>query len=226
MAFWPSRVDFRLGDSAAEDLGLLVEHADRLAAIIKLAKEQDYDFVAPTVIDKISKATSIDYGTLSTIFNSLENLHAIADDVGGPEGAFGQVHRAVNDQELLKKLDSAKGKIIDAIKSYDQDNPVSISYKAQKLTYLREKLFHDVEIITDARPVFDGKGERILEMVITHSLVITYWTAGSFQTIHLAIDAADVLSIRKATDRAIVKGKSLKSALQKMWKTGVPRDDA
>ena len=230
MAFWPSRADFRFAERMADDLGPFIEHTDRLAEIIKLAKQQDYDFAASRVIDKISKTTSIDPSTLAVIFNALENFRAIADEIGGAEAAFNRVRRAVadavDDDDLIKKLDASKDKIIAAITSYDQDNPVSISFKAQKLTYFREKLFHEAEIITDARPVFDAKGENILEMVITHSLVITYWTAGTFQTMHLAIDAADVLDLRKAADRAVIKGKTLKNALQTKWKTEVPRDDA
>lgn len=47
-----------------------------------------------------------------------------------------------------------------------------------------------------------------------------------FQAIPVAIDAADVLNLRKAADRAVIKGKTLKTALQTKWKTEVPRDDA
>jgi hypothetical protein len=194
MAFWPSRIDLKLAEGVAEDIDLLAEYADRLPAIIELAKKQEYDFLAPAVIRRISTAASIDYPILSRIFNSLENLKTIADEMGGAERAFRQITSAV-DPNLQEKLDSAKDKIIDAIELYDADNAVSISYKAQKLAFLREKLFHEAEIITDARPVFDAKGERILEMVITHSLVMTYWTRTGFETIHLAIDAADVLSM-------------------------------
>ena len=224
MAFWPSRIDFQLDDNVAGELNLLVEYAARLPELIKLANEQEYDFTAAIVVRKIAKDASIDYSIAARIFNSLEYLRALSDEAGGPDRAFEQVRRAV-EPEQQEKLDTAKDNIIAAIKAYDGDNAVSISFKAQKLTYLREKLFHELEIITDARPVFDLKGERILEMVVTHSLVITYWARTGFETIHLALDAADLFSVRKATDRAIIKAKTLKDALSAQWKTRVVRDD-
>jgi len=226
MAFWPSRIDIRINDEIASDIALLADNADRLPRLVQLAHEQDYDFVASIVIRRISKAASIDYSIVSRIFNSLENLKNIEQETGTAEIAFSSIADAVS-PDLKQKLESVKDKIVDALKSYDPDNAVSISFKAQKLTYLREKLFHEAEIITEARPVFDSSGERILEMVITHSLVVTYWTRGAgFETIHLAIDAADVVSIRQSTDRAIIKANSLKSELGAKWKTEVLRDDS
>lgn len=43
----------------------------------------------------------------------------------------------------------------------------------QRLSYAREHLLVDVEILTDARPVYAIEGDKILSMVISHSLVVT-----------------------------------------------------
>jgi RIO-like serine/threonine protein kinase len=100
---------------------------------------------------------------------------------------------------------------------------VVIAYKAQKLTYLRENIYQESEIITEVRPVFDQKAGQILEYLVTHSLIATYFRHGRYENIHLAMDMADVLKLRRLCDRAILKAKTLQSDLGD--KARILRDD-
>jgi hypothetical protein len=99
------------------------------------------------------------------------------------------------------------------MQQYERDNAVSLSYKAQRLTYMRENVYQQAEIITDARPVFDEKGQKIVEYIIAHYLVITYFRHGRVENVHLALDAADVLKLHNVCDRAVIKARALKNEL-------------
>jgi hypothetical protein len=225
MAYWPTRTDISFSEGAIEDIKLLVEFAGRLPDIVEASKQESHEFVASKAIRKLSEKLKIEYRQVFRLFNALENFKIIADEVGGPEKAIDQVIEGL-DAEVAERMEAGRDSIVRALVLYDDNNPISISYKAQKITYLRDKLFHDVEIMTDARPVFDAEGVNILEMVITHTLVITYWTRSGWETAHIAADAVDMLHLRKVCDRAIIKAKTLKTALEEKWPTEVLRDDA
>ncbi len=115
--------------------------------------------------------------------------------------------------------------MVNALRLYNKDNPVSLTFKAQRLTYNRERLFHEVEIISDARPIFDTKGEKVIEFVVTHSLVVSYFVNGDYQRQYYSVDNADILNLRTACDRAILKSRTPKDALGEKWPTEVLRDD-
>jgi hypothetical protein len=53
--------------------------------------------------------------------------------------------------------------------------------------------------------------------------VVTFIRRGRPEMVHLAMDAADVLKLRKACDRSVVKAKTLKSELGE--RARVLRDD-
>jgi hypothetical protein len=222
MAIWTNRISGSIPKSAADQVKLLVEYADRLGEFIDAAQEQQPALTANEVIVAIAKDIRIDSKILESVFNALDNIKNLSDEFGGIEKTIDELSRGLKDEDAQKIL-KKKHAISEAVTKYTSDNAIAISYKAQRLTYLRENTFQEAEIITDARPVFDSKGENIIEYLITHYLVVTYFHQGDFKNIHLAMDAGDVVKLRKACDRAFVKAKSLKAALGD--KARILRDD-
>lgn len=223
------RTDYRdvsIPKSAADEIEALLSYAEQLGPAIELATKTKPAVAVVTILRDLSKQLSIRIFDLRKIFNALENLNVIRKEFGGAEIAFEKIAEALS-PEAAKKWSEKKALILSAMAAYSEDNPVSISVKAQKLTFLREKIYRDAEIITDARPVYDSTGEKVLEILITHSLVANYLVRDRVETVHLAMDAADVLKLRKACDRAIVKAKALKTALgdKSDWVIEVLRDE-
>ena len=127
--------------------------------------------------------------------------------------------------ETGEKIRANADLIRESLAHYEEDNPVLLTMKARRLTYARERLLSYAEIITDARPVFDSIGENIHEFVVTHSLVITSQVGNESRKEYYSIDNADLLNIRKACDRAFIKARTLKSALEEKWPTKVLKDN-
>lgn len=212
MAIWTVRPSGTIPKSAADEIAVLATFAGRLSELIDAANRQEPALTPWEVIAAISKEVDTSGETLRQIFNALENLKNLADEFGSAEQVIENITTNLKD-DVVASLNKNRREIVAALEQYSSDNAVTISYKAQRLTYLRENIYQEAEVITDARPVFDGRGEKIIEYLITHSLVASYFHNGQIESIHLAMDAADVLRLRKACDRAIVKAKTLKTEL-------------
>jgi hypothetical protein len=107
------------------------------------------------------------------------------------------------------------------------DHPAVISVKAQRLSFSYERIFMEAEILTDARPVYTIAGDKILEMIIQHKLVITQHDSNHRNTdTHFVMDARDLVNLKKACDRAIQKAKVLKDSLGNLpWVTEILSED-
>lgn len=225
MASWPVRTDSKLPDSAVRDLGLLIDNLANVPRLVESAKKQTPELRPDRLYDNIQKDTGIELTIAKRIFNTLENLVAFKDDLGGPDKAIARVMKSLP-EETKKKYEENIDKLISLFEIYDKNNPIAISYKAQRLTYLRNKLIHDSEIISDARPIFNEAGDNIVEFVVTHELILTLLVDGSFKREHLTLDHADILALRKACDRALIKSGTIKKTLEGKLKVEVLRDDA
>jgi hypothetical protein len=88
--------------------------------------------------------------------------------------------------------------------------------KAYDLQTEGERTFCDARILTDLRPVF---GKDIASgpagMVIIHRLKLGYHNSeGEHRTFYIALDAEDLVTLKKAIDRAELKARSLKSIVK------------
>jgi len=219
-------IDLSLPKSAIDEISILVDNADKLKNIIERSKKTKCTTNLSSVLRPLAKDASIDYAALRKLISALQNLNVLKKEYGSSELAFEKVSDALG-SEIEKKWKAQKAAILSALEAYSDDNPVAITSKAERLAFLREHVFRSAEIITDARPVYDAAGEKVFEMIITHSLIVTFTSPGNVSDkLHFTMDAADVLKLRQACDRAIVKAKTLKSALDKFgaWPTDIMRD--
>ena len=226
MANWPSRIDFRLSEAAAEEVSFFADNADKLAKIIDSVSKQSPKTDLQDIVEEIASDIGLRAPDVRQILNSLENLKDLSEDLGTYEEAITRLTKAVN-EDISRKLEFVRPLISEALRRYADDNAVSITIKAQRLTYSRERLLHDSEIFTEARPVFDKTGSSIREYIITHTLMLTTMVDGKFKQKHLSLDNADVLNLHRVCERAILKGRTLKEALvAKGTPTVIVRDEA
>jgi hypothetical protein len=213
MAIWTMRLAPTVPKGAAEEIEALLDQSEHLDQFVNAGRSQAVALTPSDVIASISKQVGVSADILRKVFNALENLRNLAEEFGAPEKMLDDLILHL-DEGISTKLKQKKEAIARAVREYGQDNAVSLSYKAQRITYMRENIYQQAEIITDARPVFDEKGENVVEYLITHNMVVTYFRNGrGAENVHLAMDAADVLKLRKACDRAVVKAKALKREL-------------
>lgn len=226
MATWPNRIDYRLPETAASEVEALADNAANLSQFVECAHKQDVKTELQEIIDLISSEHSMPSSEMRKVFNALENVRELSTDLGSLELGLNRVIKAV-DQTIAAKVEKNKTAILAALKAYGYDNPVTLTIKSQRLTYSRERLFYDAEILTDARPVFDKSGAKILQFIITHDLALTSMVDGQIRQEHISLDHADVATLRDACIRAILKANTLRDVLGKTAApTVIVRDEA
>lgn len=96
--------------------------------------------------------------------------------------------------------------------------------KASELTFEQGRFMREARLMTDIRPIFGTEAViRPEGAVIVHTLKLSYWDESNEpRDFHLAIDAADIRSLRTLLDRAEAKAESLRSVLRE---TEVPLVD-
>lgn len=131
--------------------------------------------------------------------------------------------------EHLAAWDETREALKAALEQTSADSPLMISSKAQSLAYRHANVLSDSQIVADIRPVFDKSAGEVLEMVVTHTLIIGYSDdAGNGREIHLTMDSTDVEKLREQCVRAETKAKLIVDSLDKLpWRTVIfPESDA
>jgi hypothetical protein len=129
--------------------------------------------------------------------------------------------------EAREKWSAAKTPIISILDRIDADDPAIISQKAHRLSFLYERICMGAEIITDVLPVYTIRGDKILEMMIQHKLVITQHDSEHDDSdVHFVMDARDVINLKNSCERAIQKAKVLQDSLGNLpWVTELLSED-
>jgi hypothetical protein len=173
---------------------------------------------------RIARQTGVPYQDARRILSFLWNLKSLQEYDGSSAHEFinrftevvrRNEHRVLSGTDLIK-WDQLADRLSQWLATDPDRGAIAISAKAADLAHVHQNNFRSVRIITDARPVFDTGGTRILATVITHSLVITY---NKDTEIHIAVDAEDIADIKAQCERAQVKIQTLAESVQRM---GVP----
>lgn len=87
-----------------------------------------------------------------------------------------------------------------------------VAFKARELQEESERTFCEARVLTDIRPVFGEKIEDIPSgMIVVHTLKLVFHELSGHREIFLALDDADIASLKKTLDRAEEKTRSLKA---------------
>jgi hypothetical protein len=220
-------IDRPLPDTAQRDIRTLISHADKLAGILSSTAADPPTLSGASTFRTIAATLGIEFLDVSRIFGALENLAVLREELGGMDKVLALLEKRLSG-DIVQELHAKSSQIRAIIETYSASHPISISMKAEKLSYLHETLLQDAEIITDIRPVFNAGGTKILEMIATHSLVVSAYSLGTgARRLHFAMDAGDVLRLRDVCDRAIVKTDSIKKEMGGMpWITKVLNDES
>jgi hypothetical protein len=202
-----------LPNNAQEDIEAVLDNVQSFVTSLATTTSQRPEYPFGRVIRQVADSLSIDFQTASRLFRALDNLHEFKQELRDTREVVALLEKRLS-SERAKKLKGCVDQFSKIIDLYSGDHPFFISSKAERLSYLHENLYQDGEIITDARPVFNEDGSKIIEMVVTHSLVVSAYKGGWHgERVHFAMDAADVLRLRDLCERAIQKAAALKEAM-------------
>jgi len=216
----------QIPDNIRADLLRLAEHAEKILSILQETKAQRPSTSAMVFTRLLAQHLSISINDAGRLLNAFQNLLSVDQETGDNEKTF----ELISDRlppDVREQWSNKKLVIKSILALLADDHPAVISFKAQRLSFSYERIFMDAEIITDVRPVYTMKGDEILEMIIQHKLVITQHDSNHRNTdIHFVMDARDLVNLKKACDRAILKAKVLKDSLGNLpWVTEILSDD-
>jgi len=94
---------------------------------------------------------------------------------------------------------------------------LGLSAKAGSVTAQTERHVHGVRVLTDARPIFGfDAADGPKAFAIIHTLQIEYYENNKSLEWFVSLDGDDLENLQSAAERAIVKERSLRSAIEKL----------
>jgi hypothetical protein len=216
----------QIPESIRPDLLRLVEHAEKILSILNETKAKKPSTTAMAFVGLFAEHLSISFNDAGRLLNALQSLLSIDQETGDTDKTIDIIAARLT-SDAREKWAEKKSTIKSIFTLLADDHPAVISFKAQRLSHSYERILMEAEILTDARPVYTIKGDKILEMMIQHKLVITQHDGNHRNgDIHFAMDARDVVNLKKACDRAIQKARVLKDSLGNLpWVTEILSDD-
>jgi hypothetical protein len=83
-----------------------------------------------------------------------------------------------------------------------------------------------IDLFTDARPVFNNSGDKVLLTIISHVISLEYHEGPEHRQIHLSLDAEDLSMLRYLCEEAEEKAAIFKRGLQQTpWPTSILHED-
>jgi hypothetical protein len=204
---------YQLPEAVRRDLLQLVTHSDEIVKFLEETAAQQPSASPGRFSCPLSQRLSITVAEAGRLLNALQNLQLINQETGNHEKTFALIADRLT-ADVREKWISAKGKALSILALVDADHPAIISQKARRLSFQYERIFVNGDIITDLRPVFTTAGDKLLEMIIQHKLIITqHDSTHTDSEIHFVLDARDVINLKNACERAIQKATVLKDSL-------------
>ena len=226
MARSRTRLPQQLPEPVQRDLLRLAEHAPEILKFLEETKA-DSPSVSTTKFSRpLAERLNLSVRDAQRLLFAFQNLQQI-DQETDREKTFTIVADRFAPDEREKWI-AQRTVLISIFSLLDADHPAVISMKAARLAHSHERIFMNAEIITDLRPVFTSKGDKILNMVVQHTLVLTQHDNQHHDSdFHFVMDAQDILTLKTACERAILKAQVLKDSLaDEPWVTEVLSDDA
>jgi hypothetical protein len=154
------------------------------------------------------------------IVSTISSLHRLMSSIGRtPQDVTNEIKSAIESEEPrgfpLDKLHI----LIDRLpKLLNIGGGMGLISKTLNVMSDQAKVFCNVRVLSDIRPVFSDDATSIDAEVIVHTLNIVYHQEGRHQEIYVALNADDLQKVKKTVERAEAKHAVLKSYIQK---TGV-----
>lgn len=202
----PLRQLLEMSDDAAERLVQAINDTPRISSASEYGT-------------RVAEAAEGDPATLRRVVRLLINLYQLRTDLGLPLAPFVDVLKramVVSDDPPLVPV-SGDWEAITARLSLLLSLDASIGVVA-KAVYLRNVFgtsLHHSGLATDMRPIYtDDPVQSPTASIIVHKLTLQYHSGNQVQEVGLELTSRDVVSLRRALERAEQKEASLRALLK------------
>ncbi|MEX2285583.1 MAG: hypothetical protein WD648_00760 [Planctomycetaceae bacterium] len=220
----------KLDDEMAATIALFLENSQSLGRVVGAMVEAEPKSSIGELAKDVARACDIPLESVHAIFTTLWNISRgsailqqnVEQTIAELTTAMVRYGRPPLDDSRLAEWKQVVPELASAVQRITPDSSLMISSKAMALCYERPFTLHKVRILSDIRPVFNEEATRILEMIVTQTLVIDYSTADGIKDIHLTMDIDDVTSLREQCERAELKARTIVTAMEECnWSTAV-----
>jgi hypothetical protein len=205
---------YQLPEAVRRDLLQLVTRSGEILKFLEETATEKPSASPGRFSRPLAARLSISVVEAGRLLNALQNFQLINQETGDHEKTFALIADRLT-PDARDQWINTKEKILSILKLVvDTNHPVVISQKARRLSFQYERIFVSGDIITDLRPVFTIAGDKVLDVIIQHKLIIAqHDSTHTDSELHFVLDARDVINLRNACDRAIQKAKVLKESL-------------
>jgi hypothetical protein len=221
-------MSLRIPDHQHEALGhLLSLTEDQWNRVLKALEEETPAFPASAYTEKLASRLKGRIKSVEGLLELLSSIFGIRDRYSGPtDQLLSEIQEAAKitgKRELQSTPENWKRfqKFVSQL-LYANTSLETIS-KAQEVLNEEERIFIDARVVSNLRPIFSQEVEaRPKAFVVTHSLRIAYYQAGSDgpKEFYVALDADDLRAIQKVMLRGLKKEVALSSLAEK-WSVPV-----
>lgn len=208
-----SRIPERYRPGLAKINALTIETATTIAdALGKLPVSSRKELIAA-----IERAAQLNPEEAESIVLSLYSLYMFRASAEASVADFVPVLIEAMQSSGVQGLavsDSGKSALAAKLASLLGLSTLERASKIEQLKADHQTIFYDAKILTDLRPIFDKPQEPPVGAVVTHTLKIICHESGEHKELYFALDAEDVLTLKKIAERAADKMSSLKQVLK------------
>jgi hypothetical protein len=228
-----ARFAMRIPDQAIAGFEKLLKLSDSEVNELDAAIQKTPATLSPTDFERrVAGQTSLAPLDIRDLIEVLLNLYLVRADTELPIEDFVKVVLEAMESTEAEELVPEDGdwtsfrSRLSRLLQYEES--IGVVAKASFLGLQHSHVYHEARLFTDFRPIFRMNAEeRPLAGLISHTLKIEYHQDGRINEFFVALDQDDVRELRRLLNRADIKAKSLKAALENanMPIIGVQDDD-
>jgi hypothetical protein len=206
-------------------------YADGLRQLASLSAE-DYKSIA-SALEKVPprlKSSELAESLQDAVPSiALTDLRKIIETASSFATSFGPQEEVTIDQFVTDLLEAMHGDpdrfgeppklgwddFREEIASLLASKTLRLSSRADDIQHEQTNLFTGARILSDIRTVFDAETVEPQAALVIHQMKITYFHNGEYQDIYIAMDNADLRSLRAVIERAERKTDQLKTLISK-----------
>lgn len=230
-------IEFKLGAPALAQLAALATNADKLGQIEQIVSAAGVVSDIRSITKRVTSEAAISSTDATKVVRSLVNLYNMLADMAISPGELIDAltsyleHRVAESWRgaHISNWKSAKSRIIDTLSSIKDDSPLATFAKSREVTFGHQNLYEGARIFTSIRPVFNRNGDKILQMIVSHELVLEYYAGTGSETrkIEVSMNATELAELKNQCERAQRKAGTVKLAFTgQPWQTTIASNPA
>jgi hypothetical protein len=227
------RINLDLPREAIADLVAMARLGGKIPQIVEVAKTATPKVGVYAIARELSPALGLARSDLANYIITLLNLYRtkVRLHLSSRKTVDAVSDHILRDQSKdtgetdLSVWNSAKDYVLHALDNLNEDHPLNASSKAYSVATSRQYELVDIRVFTDARPVFNSEGDKIVQNVITYVLSIDYHDKHEHRVIQFSLDSQDLSELKDVITRAEKKTTTIKRDFSTMpWPTIVFRE--